>query len=71
MLERGAVDCVCHHMKIENKKPNLSDWIDMVNRQKNATKKLLLDWLENMLLCLTLLSVAEALRHGGIYMTQM
>ena len=69
MLEKeGLADCVCHHMKIENKKPNLSDWIDMVNRQKNATKKVTIGLVgKYVALPDAYLSVAEALRHGGIY----
>jgi len=68
MLEKeGLADCVCHHMKLENKKPDLSDWVDMVNRQKAATKTVTIGLVgKYVALPDAYLSVAEALRHGGI-----
>jgi CTP synthase len=37
MLEKeGLTDAVCHHLGIPNSKPNITDWIDMVERQKAA-----------------------------------
>ena len=39
MLENeGLAECVCEHLKLNNPKPDLTDWIEMINRQK-ATKK--------------------------------
>ncbi len=68
MLEKeGLADCVCHHMKLENKKPDLCEWIDMVNRQKAATKTVTIGLVgKYVALPDAYLSVAEALRHGGI-----
>ena len=69
MLEKeGLADCVCHHMKLENQKPDLSEWVDMVNRQKSATKTVTIGLVgKYVALPDAYLSVAEALRHGGIY----
>ena len=71
MLEKeGLADIVCHHLKLENKKPELSEWIEMVKRQEEAAKSgtrvtigLVGKYVE---LQDAYLSVAESLRHGGI-----
>lgn len=69
MLENeGLADCVCHHLGIENKTPDLAEWNDMVNRQKAAKKDVTIGLVgKYVALPDAYLSVAEALRHGGIY----
>ena len=67
-LEReGLADVVCHHLGLENRKPDLSEWTEMVNRAKNAVKKVTIGLVgKYVVLHDAYLSVAEALRHGGI-----
>lgn len=67
-LEReGLADVVCHHLGLENRKPDLSEWTEMVNRAKNAVKKVTVGLVgKYVVLHDAYLSVAEALRHGGI-----
>lgn len=63
----GLADSVCHHLGLENKKPDLTEWVDMVNRQKNADKRVTIGLVgKYVALPDAYLSVAEALRHGGI-----
>ena len=68
MLENeGLADSVCHHMGLENRKPDLTDWIEMVDKQKAATKTVTIGLVgKYVALPDAYLSVAEALRHGGI-----
>ena len=68
MLEQeGLAACVCHHLGLENRTPDLTEWIQMPERQKQATEQVTIG-LVGMYVALTdaYLSVAEALRHGGI-----
>ena len=68
MLEKeGLADSVCHHLNLDNPKPDLSEWENMVNLQKNATKPVTIGLVgKYVALPDAYLSVAEALRHGGI-----
>jgi CTP synthase len=68
MLEKeGLADTVCHHLKLENRKPDLSEWTAMVQRQQNAHKEVTIGLVGKYVeLQDAYLSVAEALRHGGI-----
>ena len=68
MLEaEGLANSVCHHLKLENRTPDLSDWIEMVNKQKSADKTVTIGLVgKYVALPDAYLSVAEALRHGGI-----
>ena len=68
MLEReGIADAVCWHLGIENKQPDHSDWIQMVERAKGAHKKVTIGLVGKYVeLADAYLSVAESLRHGGI-----
>ena len=68
MLEsEGLARSVCHHLGLEDKTPDLQDWIAMVNRQKNATRRVTIGLVgKYVALPDAYLSVAEALRHGGI-----
>ncbi|MBD5139156.1 MAG: CTP synthase [Ruminococcus sp.] len=65
--KEGLADVVCHHLGLENRKPDLSEWTEMVNRAKNAVKKVTIGLVgKYVVLHDAYLSVAEALRHGGI-----
>lgn len=68
MLEdEGLADCVCHHLGLEIKKPNLDEWKNMVEKQKNAVKEVTIGLVgKYVALQDAYLSVAESLRHGGI-----
>jgi CTP synthase len=68
MLENeGLADCVCHHLGLENRKPDLTEWESMVQKQKNAHKEVTIGLVgKYVALQDAYLSVAEALRHGGI-----
>lgn len=68
MLEtEGLADAVCHHLKIENKNPDNSEWRNMVEKVKSANKKVVIGIVGKYVeLHDAYLSVAEALRHGGI-----
>ena len=35
----GLADVVCEHLGLENRAPDLTEWVEMVDKQKNATKK--------------------------------
>ena len=65
--EEGLAECVCEHLKLNNPKPDLADWIEMINRQKAASKTVNIGLVgKYVALPDAYLSVAEALRHGGI-----
>lgn len=63
----GLADSVCHHLHLENRKPDLEEWTAMVERQKNAHKHVTIGLVgKYVVLPDAYLSVAEALRHGSI-----
>lgn len=68
MLENeGLAECVCEHLKLDNPKPDLTDWTEMIKRQKSASKDVTIGLVgKYVALPDAYLSVAEALRHGGI-----
>ncbi|MGN1223512.1 MAG: CTP synthase [Ruminococcus sp.] len=68
MLEKeGLAVCVCHHLGLENRTPDLTEWIQMTERQKQATEQVTIGLVgKYVALPDAYLSVAEALRHGGI-----
>ena len=68
MLEdEGLANSVCYHLGLENRKPDLTEWTAMVQRQKNADKMVTIGLVgKYVALPDAYLSVAEALRHGGI-----
>lgn len=67
-LEReGLAQSVCHHLGLENRVPDLSEWTEMVQRAENAHKTVKIALVGKYVeLHDAYLSVAEALRHGGI-----
>ncbi len=64
--EEGLADAVCEQLGLDNKKPDLAEWADMVESQKN-TEKVATIGLVGKYVALpdAYLSVAEALRHAG------
>ena len=68
MLENeGLADIVCEHLNLENRTPDLTDWNEMISRQKAAKKTVNIGLVgKYVALPDAYLSVAEALRHGGI-----
>lgn len=65
--EEGLAEVVCEHLKLNNPKPDLTDWTEMIKRQKAATKTVNIGLVgKYVALPDAYLSVAEALRHGGI-----
>lgn len=67
-LEReGLAQSVCHRLGLENRVPDLSEWTEMVQRAENAHKTVKIALVGKYVeLHDAYLSVAEALRHGGI-----
>lgn len=68
MLEKeGIADAICHHLGLEKREPNHTEWINMVEKVKAATKKVTIGLVGKYVeLPDAYLSVAESLRHGGI-----
>ncbi len=68
MLEReGLAKEVCYHLGLINRGPDLADWIAMTERQNKAKKEVTVGLVGKYVsLQDAYLSVAEALRHGGI-----
>ncbi len=65
--KEGLADCVCRHLKLENKTPDLKEWTEMVARTDAAEKTVTIGLVgKYVVLHDAYLSVAEALRHGGI-----
>ena len=68
MLEQeGLAKEVCYHLGLINRGPDLADWISMTERQNKAKKEVTVGLVgKYVALQDAYLSVAEALRHGGI-----
>ncbi|MBQ4465555.1 MAG: CTP synthase [Oscillospiraceae bacterium] len=68
MLEKeGLAKEVCYHLGLINRGPDLADWIAMTERQNRAEKTVTIALVGKYVsLQDAYLSVAEALRHGGI-----
>lgn len=68
MLEQeGLAKEVCYHLGLINRGPDLADWIAMTERQNKAQQEITIGLVgKYVALQDAYLSVAEALRHGGI-----
>ena len=65
--ERGLAKAVCHHLQIENRIPDHSKWIRMLENVNQANKKVVIGIVGKYVeLRDAYLSVAESLYHGGI-----
>jgi CTP synthase len=69
MLEQeGLAASVCYHLGLENRKPNLTEWVEMVRRCKAAEGEVTIALVGKYVeLHDAYLSVAESLCHAGIY----
>lgn len=64
--EEGLADSVCYHLGLDAKKPDLKEWVQMVESQKSAKKDVTIGLVGKYVeLEDAYLSVAEALRHAG------
>lgn len=68
MLEQnGIADSVCHHLKLENRKPNHEKWLEMIHQVKSANRHVTIGLVGKYVeLPDAYLSIAESLHHGGI-----
>ena len=65
--EEGLAHSVCRHLGIADNAPDLTEWTEMVHRAENAHKTVTIGLVGKYVeLHDAYLSVAEALRHGGI-----
>ena len=70
MLENeGLTDSVCHHLGLENREPDLTEWTAMTERQKRADKDVTIGLVgKYVALQDAYLSVAEALTTAVLSM---
>lgn len=68
MLEKeGLGDIVCKRLDLKCGKPDLAEWAEMVNKQKNLSKSVTIALVgKYVMLHDAYLSIVEALKHGGI-----
>ncbi|HIR88504.1 MAG TPA: CTP synthase [Candidatus Fimimorpha faecalis] len=67
MEEEHLADVVCGCLKLENNKPDLSEWKQMVNALRNPKREVRIALVGKYIqLHDAYLSVVEALKHGGI-----
>ena len=67
LREEGLDKVVCERLSLTCKESDMKNWTEMVNRHKRATKKVKIALVgKYVALRDAYLSVAEALRHGGI-----
>ena len=65
--EEGLAHSVCRNLGLEDRQPDLAEWTEMVRRAESAHKKVTIGLVGKYVeLHDAYLSVAEALRHGGI-----
>lgn len=67
MLENeGLAKSVCHHLGLEDRKPDLTEWTEMVRKQEHAEKNLTIGLVgKYVALPDAYISVMESLRHAG------
>ena len=64
--KEGLADVVCEHLGLEKRKPDLTNWLEMIDRVNGCTKDVTIGLVGKYVeLEDAYLSVAEALRHGG------
>lgn len=65
--KEGLANAICRHLKLSEAEPDLAEWTQMVRRAENAHRKVTIGLVGKYVeLHDAYLSVAEALRHGGI-----
>ena len=67
MLENeGLAHAACHHLGLEDRKPDLTEWAEMVHRTENASKPLTIGLVGKYVsLPDAYISVMESIRHAG------
>ncbi len=67
MLENeGLAHSACHHLGLEDRKPDLTEWEEMVHRTENANKPLTIGLVgKYVALPDAYISVMESIRHAG------
>ncbi|ABN53142.1 MAG TPA: CTP synthetase [Hungateiclostridium thermocellum] len=66
--EEGLANIVCERLNLGCVKPDMTEWCELVNRQKNLSKSLTIALVGKYVeLHDAYLSVVESLNHGGIY----
>lgn len=64
--EEGLAHSACYHLGLEDRKPDLTEWQEMVHRQENATKPLTIGLVGKYVsLPDAYISVMESIRHSG------
>ncbi|MBR1724599.1 MAG: CTP synthase, partial [Ruminococcus sp.] len=64
--KEGLADVVCDHLGLEKRKPDLTGWLEMIDRVNGCDKEVTIGLVGKYVeLEDAYLSVAEALRHGG------
>lgn len=64
--KEGLADVVCEHLGLEKRKPDLTGWLEMIDRVNGCDKEVTIGLVGKYVeLEDAYLSVAEALRHGG------
>jgi CTP synthase len=65
--EEGLADIVCQRLNIEHEEPDLTEWRELVQREKNINKKVTIALVGKYVeLHDAYLSATEALKHAGI-----
>lgn len=69
MLEKeNLASIVCRKLNLEDKEPDLSDWIEVVNKQRNLSKEITVGLVGKYVeLHDAYISIVEALKHAGIH----
>lgn len=64
--EEGLAKVVCHHLQMEDRKPDLTEWQAMVEKQQHTTKSVKIGLVgKYVALPDAYISVMESLRHAG------
>lgn len=64
--EEGLAHSACYHLGLADRKPDLTEWQEMVHRQENATKPLTIGLVGKYVsLPDAYISVMESIRHSG------
>ena len=64
--EAGLAHSACHHLGLEDREPDLTEWKNMVHMQENATKPLTIGLVgKYVALPDAYISVMESIRHAG------
>ena len=69
MLEKeGLANIVCKKLKIECPEPNLDDWTNMIQKEKNVSKQVNIGLVGKYVeLHDAYISIVESLKHAGVY----